>query len=199
MSASRSLRLSGHALLLIAALAFHAFADGGGRVHDQSGLTVTIVPAKDKAGKLIIDRQGGFQVVFANQSEKPIQLWSEEFRLGHETLSFRYDDEDGQSRVMSRNVADPSSWKNVPLKTITIEPGGTVSWTVNPHAFFCGHYDWNDVPEPNTGKGVKIRAVFDIGSTDAAKKLGVWTGRGSSMTIWANSRNWPDHPAYRAI
>jgi ankyrin repeat protein len=163
------------ALWLAAIIIPQALAEGRSK-HSQKGLSVAIVPAKDKSGSSTINRDGVFEVVFTNRSAKPIRLWSECCQLGYETLSFRCEGGNGQSSLMSKRGRHSWDWKNTPPQTITIPARGTFSWKVNPSRIW-GDFEWKGVPEPNTGKAIKFSAIFEIKSTDAANKHGVWTGR----------------------
>lgn len=148
-------------------------ADAEGGI--QGNFSLAIVVEKDTSGDPIINRAGKFQVLFTNTSNKPIHLWDEWCQLGYETLSFRVEDGDGPSTLMYKQSHHGSSWKNKPPKTVAIPPGGTLSWNVTPSGIW-GNREWKGAPEPNTGKQVKLTAVFEIKPTDAAMKLGVWTG-----------------------
>ena len=159
------------------------WADGDAKDQPPGGLSVAIVPGKDDTGKYVIDRQREFQVVFRNQSPKPIRIWVEDCRLGHESLSFRYEEEAGKPELMRRIPSDSSRWKNTPLKTVAIPAGGALSWPVNPSGISWGDYDWTGAPEPNTGKTIKLRAVFEIHPTDASKDKNVWTGKITSEPV----------------
>jgi ankyrin repeat protein len=163
------------ALCLVVVLAPQASAKG---VPDpgQNSLSLAIVLAKDRSGASVIDRDGKFQVVFRNRSAKPIRIWTEYCQPGYETLSFRVEDEEGQISLMHKRSRHRSDWNNKPLQTSTIAPGGTLTWTVDPSGVW-GERVWKGVPEPNTGKPVRLRAVFEIKPGDAAREQGVWTGR----------------------
>lgn len=67
-------------------------------------------------------------------------------------------------------------WINHPPKTLTIAPGSAFAWRVGPSDIW-GDYEWMGVPEPNTGKPVKLTAEFEIKPSKASEALGVWTGR----------------------
>jgi hypothetical protein len=153
---------------------------GGG---NPSGLSIAIIPLKDKGGTSTIDRGGKFQIVFTNQSDKPILLWSGECQYGYETLSFRIEEGDGMPSHMFKPTPGPSAWKNRPPKTIAIPPGETLAWDIGPADFFWGRGMWNGVPEPNTGKPITLTATLEIKVTGAAKEQGVWTGRVTSKPI----------------
>jgi ankyrin repeat protein len=169
------------ALCVAAAVATTAWAEDA-PAKKTGDLTIAIVPAKDKSGALVIDRDGEFPVVFTNRSDKPIRIWTERCRLGYETLSFRAEDESGQSSRMYQPARHSSDWRDAPPQTVTIPAGGTFAWKVMPGSIW-GERTWKGVPEPNTGKPVKLTAVLEIKPTDAAKKNAVWTGRITSAPV----------------
>ena len=174
------MRNSQVAISLFAVLAFVVPANGAGK---PNGLSVAIVIPKGKSGVPTIDREGTFQIVFTNRSDKPIRLWSEECQHSLETLSFRVEDGDVLPSVMSKRTPSPSAWKNRWPKTVTIAPGETLSWDVGLSAFNWGQPTWKGAPEPNTGKQVTLTAVFEIKSAATAKEEGIWTGRVTSEPI----------------
>jgi ankyrin repeat protein len=170
-------------LWLVSLVVFNPPAKGD-EVRTQSGLSVAIVVGKDENGAPTLQRDGKFQVVFTNRSDKPIRLWSEECQRGYETLSFRVKEEDENTpSLIHKRPPDISSFRNKPPRTITIPSGGTFTWNVHPSAFYWGERQWTGGPEPNTGKPVTLTAVFEIKSTDAAKMEGVWTGRVTSDPV----------------
>jgi ankyrin repeat protein len=170
------------ALSLIAVAAYQSPAVG---YENQSDLSIAIVLPKDDSGASVIDRRKTFQVIFTNWSSKPIRIWSERCQFGHETMTFRIEEEERVKALMHKRTPRASAWKDYPPKTITIKPGGTFEWNVGPSDFFWGEYAWKNVPEPNTGKPTAVRAVFEIKPSDAAKKHGVWTGRIMSTAVEA--------------
>jgi hypothetical protein len=170
------------ALSLVALTAFVPQTQAGGD-RNADGISVAIVVAKDNAGTPTIERAGKFQVVFTNQSNKPIRLWSDECQLGHDMLSFQVENDSGKQSLMTKRAVSPSAWTNKRPQTVTIEPGETFAWDVGLAEFFWGDRMWKDVPEPNTGKLVTLTAVVEIKASDAAKGHGVWTGRAGSKPI----------------
>ena len=164
---------------LLATVVFVAPATGFDD-RDSNGLSIVIVTDKDKSGSSIIDAGGKFQVVFTNQSKKPIHLWSESCQLGYENLFFQIEDDNGLRSLMRKSAHHPISRRyNLP-KTVAIPPGRTFLWEAKPSAIWRDE-TWIGVPEPNTGKQVSITAIFEIRSSDATKEHGVWTGRLASQ------------------
>jgi ankyrin repeat protein len=151
----------------------------------QSDLSIAIVLPKDDSGVSLVDRRKTFQVVFTNRSAKPIRIWGERCQFGHESMTFRFEEDERVTALMHKRAPDASAWKNHPPKTITINPRATFDWIVGPSDFFWGERAWKNVPEPNTGKPMAIRAIFEIKPSDAGKKHGVWTGRITSTAVEA--------------
>ncbi|MFL5330029.1 MAG: ankyrin repeat domain-containing protein [Gemmataceae bacterium] len=150
---------------------------------NQDDLSLAIVVGKDESGASVIRRDGKFQIVFANRSDEPIRLWSEECRFGHDALSFRFTEEESTPALMRKRLPGVTAWRNQPPKTIVIPAGGTFHRDVHPAGFFWGERAWIGGPEPNTGKPVTLTAVFEIAPTDATKAQGVWTGRVTSAAV----------------
>jgi len=159
----------------------HISADAAQK-HRKSGLSIAIVLPKDNAGTPILNRGGVFQVVFTNHSPKPVRLWQEACQPGYETPTFRVEERKGPSWLMYKVSRHPSDWRNTPPQTITIPAGETFSWRIGPSEIW-GELVWKGVPEPNTGKPVKLTAVFEVKPTDAVKERGVWTGRVTSEPV----------------
>jgi ankyrin repeat protein len=171
-------------LLLVVISAPRAWSEGSPN-DGRDSLSIAIMLSKEESGSLVMDRQGSFRVVFTNRSSKPVRIWSERCQFGHETMTFRIEEEERVTALMQKRTPRASAWKSFPPKTITIKPGGTFDWNVDPSDIFWGEHAWKNVPEPNTGKPMAVRAVFEIKPSDAAKKHGVWTGRITSTAVEA--------------
>ncbi len=141
------------------------------------GLSIAILVDKNDSGAPTIKHRGRCQVVFTNQTEKPIRLWDEMCQPGYETMSFRVKQDDETAALMHRPAMNSSIWKNRPPRTIVIPPGDTYNWDFDPSS------NWAGAPEPNTDKPVTLTACFEIKPTEAAKAQGVWTGRITSEPI----------------
>jgi ankyrin repeat protein len=139
-------------------------------------LSIAIVTDKNAQGAAVINRDGEFSVVFSNRSQTPIRLWDAHCEPGYETLSFRFEDDDGTPSRMHPLPRHSRDWKNKPPATLTIPAGATLSWRVRPSSIWGGRI-WTGVPEPNTGKPVSLTAVFEIKPGGLATDHGVWTGR----------------------
>ena len=170
--------------LLIAAVVVQDTHCAEAAEESPTGLSVAIVPTKDENGTKTIDRDGLFSVLFADRTDKPIRLWSENCQLGYGTLSFVAKEDERPGSKMYLHERYSWDWKNMPPETITIPPQGTFSWEVTPGAIW-GERIWKGVPEPNTGQPVTMQAVFEIKSTDLAKQQGVWIGHITSEPIQA--------------
>jgi ankyrin repeat protein len=151
--------------------------------HQENALSIEIVLSKHKSGSQTIDRSDVFQVRFTNRSAKPIRLWSETCQYGYQALSFRFVAPDGLPSRMYKRVPHQSAWKNKLPETCIVPPGGTLAWKVSPSSFFWGEYAWIGVPEPNTGKPIKITASYEVTANQAAKDYAVWTGRIASKPV----------------
>ncbi len=174
-------------LMLFAALAIAA-PTAAGEEKAAAGLSVAIVTEKDKAGTPTINHRT-FRVVFTNRSSKPIRLWSERCRPGYGALSFRVEDTDGVASLMHKRIADLTGMMeyidlvNKRLNTITIPPGETFAWDVEPSSMVWDAWEWKNAPEANTGRLVTLTDVLSIQPSDAARKHGVWTGRFVSRPV----------------
>jgi len=164
-------------ILLLGVIAFVAPTTAA-EDRNPPGLSIAILVDKNDSGARTIKPRGRFQVVFTNQTERPIRLWDDECQFGWETLSFRAKENDGTTSLMHRPAIGASYWKNKRLKTIVIPPGDTFIWDVNPSR-------WAGAPEPNNEKPVTLTAVFEIKPTEPAKAQGVWTGLITSEPIKA--------------
>ena len=167
------------AVCVFAAAASRALA---GDAASLTGLSIAIVPTQSKDGSFSIDRDGTFAVRFTNRSEQPLLLWTENCELGYDTLSFRVEHGSGGITPMYLSPRGSWEWINHPLKTLAIAPGETMSWRVGPSDIW-GDYVWMGVPEPNTGKPVKLTAVFEIKPSKASAAHGVWTGQVRSEPV----------------
>jgi ankyrin repeat protein len=142
-------------------------------------LSIAIVPSKVKAGRAVIERDAEFAVAFKNRSDKPLRLWSEACQPGYGNLSFRVEEDGGRPTRMYLVPRSPSDWRNHRLETVTVAPGGTFLWQVQPSSIW-GERVWRGVPEPNTGRPVRLTAVFEVKPSDEARQHGVWVGRTTS-------------------
>jgi ankyrin repeat protein len=155
--------------------------------HDTSrdALSITIIPPRTQGGSDVIDRGDGFQVVLTNHSSMPIRIWNKTCQPGYEALSFRVQEGDGTSWIMSKRVAPAESWQKAPLGTSTIAAGETLVIRVKPGDFFWGCPMWQAVPAPNSGKPIKFIAIFEIRASPATAAHAVWAGQITSQPIEA--------------
>jgi ankyrin repeat protein len=149
-------------------------------------LSVAIIPSGTQAGRPVLNREDGFQVVLTNRSSKLIRVWCEGCQAGYENVTFHVQDRDGASWAMFRNAQPATDWQNLPLRTSSIAPGGSIARKVKPgEGSWWPNPMWQGVPEPNTGKPIKFTAIFEIRADPAATQHNVWTGRIASEPIEA--------------
>jgi hypothetical protein len=144
----------------------------------KPGLHVAIVAPKDQAGSLYIPHHEDFEILFTNQSDKPLRLWDEWCSAGYATLSFRITAENGKSWIMRQPLSEMPDWGESVQRTISMAPGKSLPWKVHP-----GDRTWKGVPEPNTGEKITITAVFEIKPSEQSKKHRVWTGHVESAPV----------------
>ncbi|MBI3411362.1 MAG: hypothetical protein HY040_23800 [Planctomycetes bacterium] len=138
-------------------------------------LQIAIAPAKDEHGRLTIHHDEHFNVHLTNRSDKPIRLWDESCKPGHDTLTFRITDKNGNSWTM-RKASLNGYGDDYPLKTISIAAGATYVWRVIPTQI-QGTWSWTGMLEPNSGEDVTIVPLFQIKADAQTKEHDVWTGR----------------------
>lgn len=152
----------------------------GGAAAEGSGpaLAVRIVPTsfreESRRSIELYRPESHFHVVVTNISTRPVRLWKEWCSWGYFNLSFVVIGRDGRTLTVKKKNR---GWdKNYPDSTI-VPPGEHVVYEV---AF--DDERWIDPPlPPATGlrepRWVKMKAVYEVGADEQARKHGVWTGR----------------------
>lgn len=140
-------------------------------------LTVEIVATREADGRLILPHAEEFEVRLKNTSAKSVAVWDRHCEPGHPMLSFSVKGPDGERpAVQVRKVAD-MDWSEYPPKQIVIPPGKDHRVKISLSEFFGGVREWENVPEPNTGETLEMKAVWEIKPAKAGQQKTIWTGR----------------------
>ncbi len=165
----------------LAALIVFASTSPGSQ--DEKKPSIEIVVARDKAGDALFPHGEGFEVRIGNLTDQPLTIWEERCQPGHRMLTFGVKGAEGEASVVRKREVRGDAWSRFPPRTRTIPPKGSQTRAVDLSNFFWGEREWQDVPEPNSGERIEIRAVFEVAPSDEAKTQGVWTGRIESPPV----------------
>ena len=147
---------------------------------EATSLSVSIaVPVR---GKVRFIENGQFHVVVRNNSTHPVSFWREWCSWGYFNLSFEATDENGKTWTIKKK--DRGWNKNYP-DFCTVDANGdfVIDVTLKPDT-------WETPPQAEAGKSktVTLRAIYQVGETEEAKKNGVWTGKvvseAKQSTFW---------------
>ncbi len=151
--------------------------------HDEKTLSIAIIAPRDDARNAVLPHGEAFDVAITNYSDHPIRIWEEMCQAGHRSLRFRVKSADGDTSIIEKRDVTADAWLNFSQWTATIPPKGSQTRKVNFSEFFWGQRAWQNVPEPNSGEKIEIKAVFEIAPSDEAKTNGLWTGRVESSPL----------------
>ena len=149
----------------------------------EKALSIAIILPQDAAGNTILPHGEAFEVEFTNNSDRPLKIWEEMCQPDQRALTFRLRSRDKDASTVQKRDTRPDAWLEHPPRTRTIPPKGRYARKVNFSDFFWGERAWANVPEPNGGQRIEIKAVFEILSSDGARTNGLWTGRVESPAL----------------
>lgn len=149
----------------------------------QAVLTVEIVTTREEGRGVTLPHGEEFEVRLKNHTAKTVAVWDRECEPGHSMLSFSVKGPEGERPAIEARRAAGADWSKYPLKKIVIPAGKTRAVKVMLSDAFGGRREWANVPEPNTGERLEVKAVLEIQPTEAAQREGVWTGRVESAPV----------------
>lgn len=152
----------------------------------ENVLSISIIVSADDAGNVILPHAEAFEIGITNHSDRSLRIWEEKCQPGHRALTFRVKSGDGDAPIVQKRDVAADVWigqLGYPPRTRTIPPKGSETRKVNLSDFFWGERAWQNVPEPNSGEKIEIKAVLEIAPGDEAKTNGVWTGRVESPPL----------------
>src|SRR5580765_3807249 len=151
--------------------------------HEEIPLSVGIIVSRYEAGNAVLPHGEAFEVAITNHSDRPLKIWEEMCQPGHRTLTFRVKGADGDAPIVQKRDVAADAWLRYSPRTRTIPPKSSQTREVNLSDVFWGQRAWQNVPEPNGGEKVEIKAVFEIAPNDEAKTNGMWTGSVESSPL----------------
>ena len=125
-----------------------------------------------------------FHVIVRNISQKPVRLWTDRFSWGYGNLSF---EQVGEGDKIIRIAKKPRAWtKNFP-DWLELQAGE--SYVLDVNLFNADVWENTPAVDPTLKpKVVTLRAIYETRPDEESTKLGVWTGKITSVTeayaIW---------------
>lgn len=146
---------------------------------EEKALTIGLIVARDAGGNAVLPHGESFEIGITNHSDRPLKIWEEKCQPGHRTLTFRIKSGDRDASIVRKRDVSADVWIGqlgyLP-RTRTIAPNGSETRKVNLSDFFLGERAGQNVPEPNGGEKIEIKAVLEIAPGKEATTNGVWTG-----------------------